>query len=127
MREDKGSLSALMVCLVLSAMTLVGLVFDGGAGINEYMRLADVAENAARVGAQEVSGIRAGDIHIDVRSAINASQSYLQRHGVDGTVTVTTDSVLVDISGSAKFQILGLVGLSSRRIRVLRSARLVAG
>lgn len=127
MRKDRGSLSALMVCLVLSAMTLVGLVFDGGAGINEYMRLADVAENAARVGAQEVSGIRAGDLHIDVRSATNASQRYLRRHGVTGTVSVTTDSVVVEVSGSAEFQILGLVGLTSRRVRVLRSARLVAG
>jgi hypothetical protein len=127
MSESRGSLSALMVCLVLAAMTLVGLVFDGGAGINEYMRLSDIAENAARVGAQEVDGIRAGEAHIDVRSAGIASQNYLRIQGVTGTVHATRDSVVVEVFGSTKFQILGLVGLSGRRIHVLRSARLVAG
>ncbi len=127
MNENRGSLSALLVCLVLAAMTLVGLVFDGGAGINEYMRLSDIAENAARVGAQEIEGIRAGEARIDESSAEIAGRDYLRMQGVTGTVNATADSVVVEIFGFAKFQILGLVGLSGRRIHVLRSARLVAG
>ncbi len=127
MNKNRGSLSALLVCLVLAAMTLVGLVFDGGASINEYMRLSDIAENAARVGAQEIEGIRAGDAKIDERSAEIASRNYMRMHRVTGTVEATADSVVVEIFGFTNFQILGLVGLSGRRIHVLRSARLVAG
>lgn len=127
MNTSRGSLSALTTCLILAAITLVGLVFDGGAGINEYMRLSDIAENAARIGAQEIKGIRAGEAQIDVRSAKNSSQKYLQLHDVTGTVDATSDAVVVEVYGSAKFQILGIVGLRGRRIHVLRSAHLVAG
>lgn len=127
MKKNRGSLSALTVCLVLSMIALVGLVLDGGAGINEYMRLSDIAENAARVGAQEITGVRAGDIRIDRSSAINSSKDYLRLHGVAGSVETTDDSVVVEVWGYARFQILGLVGLSGRQIHVLRTAQLVAG
>jgi hypothetical protein len=79
------------------------------------------------VGAQEITGIRAGDAHIDSRSAVIAGQNYLRREGVTGTVNATSDVVVVEVYGATKFQILGIVGLSGRRIHVLRSARLVAG
>lgn len=127
MRSSRGSISALTVCLVLSMMTVIGLVLDGGASINEYVRLSDIAENAARAGAQEVSGIRTGDVQIDSQAAEIVGQKYLRFHGVTGTVTTTLDSVVVEVSGETSFQILSLIGLSSRSIHVLRTARLVAG
>lgn len=127
MRDNRGSLSALTVCLILSAMALVGLVFDGGASVNEYMRLSDIAENAARVGAQEIVGIRAGNPHIDSRAAVMASKKYLQIYGVTGNVTTTDDSVMVEVEGVVNYQVLGIIGLSRHHLQVVRSARFVAG
>ena len=127
MKENRGSLSALTVCLVFSAMALIGLVFDGGASINEYMRLSDIAENAARVGAQEIVGIRAGDAHVDSRAAVISSKRYLQAYGVNGKISTTDDSVMVEVEGAVKYQILGIIGLSSQHLRVMRSARIIAG
>lgn len=127
MKDHRGSLSALTVCLILSAMALVGLVFDGGASINQYMRLSDIAENAARVGAQEIIGIRANDAHIDSRAAVIASKKYLQMYGVIGNVSTTNGSVMVEVEGVVKYQVLGIIGLSRRHLQVVRSARIVAG
>ena len=127
MKSDRGSLSAMSVCLVLSVMALVGLVFDGGASVNEYMRLSDIAENAARMGAQEIIGIRAGDAHIDSRNAAIASKNYLRSYGVSGSVSITRESVMVEIEGDVAFQILNIIGLSGRHLRVVRTAGIVAG
>jgi hypothetical protein len=127
MKSQRGSLSALTVCIVLSAMTLVGLVFDGGSSVSEYTRLSDIAENAARVGAQQVGGLRAGEVRIDSRAAISASQSYLQVHGVQGNVETSEDSVSVEVTGNSRFQILGIIELTNQRLRIFRTASVVSG
>lgn len=127
MNSCRGSLSAMSVCLVLSAMALAGLVFDGGASVNEYMRLSDIAENAARRGAQEIVGIRAGDAHIDRRNAAIASKNYLRTYGISGSVSTTRESVTVEVESDVKFQILSIIGLSRRHLRVVRTAGIVAG
>lgn len=127
MSNQRGSVSALTVCIVMSALTLVGLVFDAGSSINEYTRLSDVAENAARAGAQEVTGLRAGDVQIDSRGAMTTSQTYLRSHGVTGRVDVDRDSVSVEVSGSRRFQILGIIGLASQRLHIVRTAHIVSG
>ena len=127
MKNQRGSLSALTVCIVLSAMTLVGLVFDGGSSVSEYTRLSDIAENAARAGAQKVTGLRAGDLRIDSRDAIRTSQTYLQSHGVSGRVEISEDSVSVEVIGTRRFQILGIIGLNSQRLQIIRTAHVVSG
>ncbi len=127
MKNQRGSLSALTVCLVMAAVSLAGLVFDGGAAINEYQRLSDLAENAARAGAQEIVGAREGDLHIDSRAAIETSRHYLHMFGAIGEVQVTANSVTVELSGDPPIQILGSFGLHGRRIHVLRTARIVSG
>jgi hypothetical protein len=127
MKNQRGSLSALTVCIVLSAMTLVGLVFDGGSSVSEYTRLSDIAENAARLGAQQVDGLRAGEVRIDSRAAMTAGQSYLQAHGVSGNVETSDDSVSVEVTGNSRFQVLRIIGLNSQRLRVIRTASIVSG
>lgn len=127
MKTQRGSLSAITVCLVLAGVSTAGLVFDGGAAINQYQRLSDLAENAARAGAQEIVGVREGNIHIDSRAAGETSRRYLQFFGTAGEVQVSTNSVTVEISAVVTPQILGLFGLHGRRIHVLRTARIVSG
>jgi hypothetical protein len=127
MSNQRGSISALLVCIVLAALTLVGLVFDAGTSVNEYSRLSDIAENAARAGAQEITGLRAGDLRIDSRDAVMTSQAYLRSHGVDGRVEIYHDSISVEVIGSHRFQLLGVLGLNSQRLHVVRTALVIAG
>lgn len=111
----------------MSAVSLAGFVFDGGVAINQYQRLSDLAENAARAGSQEIVGARGGDVHIDSRAALETTRRYLQMFGATGEVQVTANSVTVELSEVAPLQILGIFGLQGRRIHVLRSARIVSG
>lgn len=127
MSSQRGSISALTVSIVMSALTLVGLVFDAGSSVNEYSRLSDIAENAARAGAQEVVGLRAGDLRIDSRYAKTTSQAYLHSHGVSGRVEVHQDSVSVEVLGLRRFQILRIIGLGSQRLHIVRTAHIVSG
>jgi Flp pilus assembly protein TadG len=126
-KNQRGSLSALTVCVVLSALTLVGLVFDGGTSVSEYTRLSDIAENAARIGAQELTGLRAGELRIDSGAAVSAGQSYLRAHGVLGHVETSNDSVSVEVASARRFQILGIIGLNGQRLRIVRTAFVVSG
>jgi hypothetical protein len=59
---------------------------------------SDVAGNAARVGGQQVVGIRTGDPRIDRRDAENAARRILAANGLAGTVTVTEHRVVVAVT-----------------------------
>lgn len=52
-RKNKGSLSAMVVCLVMATMSLAGLAYDGGRVVSTYMEMSDAAQNAARLGGNK--------------------------------------------------------------------------
>ncbi|MFI6476811.1 flp pilus-assembly TadE/G-like family protein [Nonomuraea sp. NPDC050663] len=53
-RRDRGSMSVFTVLFSVVVFLLAGLLVDGGAAINARLRAADVAEQAARAGADRV-------------------------------------------------------------------------
>lgn len=50
-RRDRGSMSAFTVLFSVAVFLLAGLLVDGGGAINARLRAADIAEQAARAGA----------------------------------------------------------------------------
>ena len=46
--RNRGSLSAMVVCLLMATMSLAGLAYDGGRVVSTYMEMSDAAQNAAR-------------------------------------------------------------------------------
>jgi Flp pilus assembly protein TadG len=52
--RERGSMSVFTVLFSVVAFLLAGLLVDGGAAINARLRAADVAEQAARAGADEI-------------------------------------------------------------------------
>lgn len=109
--EPRGSVSAFTVCVV-GALVLVGLfVAENGRFINEYTRVSDVAENAARMAAQNVVGIRQGEPHIDLGAARSSALSYMREQGVEGSVAQT---------GTGKVEIHARVRLPLRGLAFLR-------
>ena len=73
--RNRGSLSAIVVCLVMATMSLAGLAYDGGRVVSTYMEMSDAAQNAARLGGQQIVGIREGNPRIDEGLATSAMRA----------------------------------------------------
>ncbi|MEV4110541.1 flp pilus-assembly TadE/G-like family protein [Nonomuraea sp. NPDC049695] len=52
--NERGSMSVFTVLFSVAVFLLAGLLVDGGAAINARLRAADVAEQAARAGADQI-------------------------------------------------------------------------
>jgi Flp pilus assembly protein TadG len=62
-RGDRGSVSLYLAIFAIAAFVLLALIVDGGTAINAKERAADIAEQAARAAANQVSvtGLRAAN------------------------------------------------------------------
>ena len=126
-RKNQGSLSAVMVCLVMATMALTGLAYDGGRVVSSYMEISDAAQNAARLGGQQLVGIRGGNPHIDEDLATSAMRAYLVARGLTGKFDVQGTKATVEVFKKVPMQILGIVGIGERTIRVIRTVDVVDG
>ena len=120
--SESGSISAFVVGMVLTLMSCSALVIDGGNVVAQYLRYADLAENAARGGTQELRSLRSGNPTIDPIRARQAALTYLASHGVSGEVDVQNNSIVVTIRASIGFVLLNVIGLRETSITVTRSA-----
>ena len=126
-RKNQGSLSAMMMCLVMAAMSLAGLTYDGGRVVSTYMAMSDAAQNAARLGGQQLVGIRSGNPHIDEDLATSAMRAYLVTHGLTGNFNIQGTRATVTVSTKIPMRILGIIGAGERTIRVNRTVDVVDG
>jgi len=126
-RKNQGSLSAMMVCLVMATMSLAGLAYDGGRVVSTYMEMSDAAQNTARLGGQQLVGIRSGNPHIDENLATSAMRVYLKARGLTGKFDVQGTKATVEVSQKVPMRILGIIGIGDRTIRVKRTVDVVDG
>lgn len=122
--NDPGSVSAFVTCLAASFVVIAGLAVDSGRMVAARIEVADHAENAARIGAQQVTGIRSGERVIDAPRARAAALLYLQRFEVEGDVRVESESVTVTARTIEKMTLLRLVGVTERSLSATRRAEL---
>ncbi len=125
--KSRGSLSAVVICIAFACMSLAGLAFDGGRVVSSYMAMSDAAQNAARLGGQQLVGIREGNPHIDKDSAISAMHTYLAARVLTGTFDIQGTRATVEISQKIPMRILGFIGIGDRTIRVKRTSDVVDG
>jgi hypothetical protein len=123
----RGSISGLVVCLVVSMMAVVGLSVEGGRVVKTYGELASLAGSAARLGGQQVVGIQDGQIRIDKPQATATMADFLKLHHTGGEVTIGTTSVKVTLRRTVHLPFLRIVGVGSRTVTVSRSVVLVKG
>lgn len=126
-RKNQGSLSAMMVCLVMATMSLAGLAYDGGRVVSMYMEMSDTAQNAARLGGQQLVGIRSGHPRIDEDLATSAMRAYLVVRGLTGKFDVQGVKATVEVSQKVQMRMLGIIGIGDRTIRVIRTVDVVDG
>ena len=123
LRDDRGSVSAFVLGLVMTFVACAGLAVDGGRVISARIRAADRAENAARVGAQAVTNIRLGIPRVDQQDAVRLARKFLLASGAHGSVTANGVEVCVIVNASVPMTLLALIGTTPRRVAVERCAR----
>jgi len=123
---ESGSISAFVVGIVLTLMSCSALVVDGGNVVSQYLRYADLAENAARSGTQELRSLRSGNPTVDPEPARQAALAYLASRGLRGDVIARDNSIVVTVRAEVPFALLSLIGLRGTLITVTRSAEPVA-
>ena len=123
--DERGSVSAMVVCLVGALVTLGVFMFESGRFIDGYLRISDVTENTARMAAQSIVGIRAGSPMVDQRAASEAGRDYLASEGVSGTMTAKGNEIIVRVTFRWAPSVLSFLG--NRNIPITRSAHVVDG
>ena len=124
-KRDRGVVTAFVLGLAMCFMVTAGMAVDGGRIVAARVEAADHAENAARVGAQQVTLLRLGWRLLDPAQAKRAAEEYLSVHGVSGQVTVGLRTVSVTVTLTQQTTLLRLVGIGSRTVTASRTAELV--
>ena len=119
---DRGSISAFVVVMTLIVIVCAGLAVDGARIIGTKVGAADHAENAARIAAQELASVHGGELALDPARAEAAGEAYLAAHGLQGSVSATTERVVVTVSQTVSMTLLHLVGISSKTVTATRSS-----
>ena len=119
---ESGVVSAFVLGLMMTFVVCAGLGVDGGRLVANQLELADHAENAARVGAQELTDLRTGEPTIDENQARYSASNYLAANAIDGEVLITSNSVTVTVNRDVEMSLLKLFGAKNHEITVTRTA-----
>jgi hypothetical protein len=90
---DRGSLTLFVIFFAMTALVLASLLVDVGDAVSAQERAADLAEQAARAGANAIDpgSLRAGNVVIDPGLACQAAGQVIQKYasisGIDATMT----------------------------------------
>lgn len=118
MRRERGSMSVFTVLFSVVVFLLAGLLVDGGAAINARLRAADIAEQAARAGADRIDVDRLrenGEVQLLGEAEVCArAEEVLGAHGGDGVTlarcTVDGEQVAVAVRVPWTAFFLGAIG-----------------
>ena len=100
-RSERGAVSTFLAVIALALLMAAGLAIDGGRKINALREASDLADNAARAGAQAVDlhTLRnTGEVQLDSHQAEQQARAYLAALGHTAqSVTVSGDTINVTI------------------------------
>ncbi len=116
-RADEGSLALYLALMAVGLLAMAGLVIDGGAALAARGRAADIAQEAARAGADAITeaslrGASPAQLQIDPAAARAAAQRLLTLHGAGGEVTIASRDVTVIAHVPQHAVVLSAVGIT---------------
>lgn len=123
--DDRGSATPIAIFGSLIVLILAGLVLDHGLAMADKVRILDVAQAAARAGAQQIDlGVyrATGQLRLNPTAAGAAARSFLSRAGIAGTATATDTTVSVSVTSSRRTQLLQLIGVTDIPVAATASA-----
>ena len=119
---EEGVVSAFVVGLMMTFIVCAAFGVDGGRLVATRLELADHAENAARIGAQEITDLRSGSPKIDQNLAQKSSTTYLVDQDLNFSVSVSSNAVTVTAIREVEMTLLKLFGVHNHTISVTRTA-----
>lgn len=123
--DDRGQATAFLVGVFAALWLFAGIVVDGGLALAGKVQALDVAQEAARTGAQQldVGQLRRGNAVRLVRAeAAQAARSYVASTGDSGSASVNGDAVTVRVTHHQRTQILQLIGLRTLTVHATGTA-----
>jgi Flp pilus assembly protein TadG len=113
--HERGSVTVFVTLFTLTLVFVAGLVVDGGQILNARREAANIAESAARAGAQaldEHAARTSGATILNPRQATARARTFLATNGHQGTATATNSTVTVTVTIHQPLLILSLGGLT---------------
>jgi hypothetical protein len=127
-RRDQGSATGWAIGTIMVGFLLAALVFDGGAAMTTKATAVQVAQQAARAGADQLdlALLRdTGQVQLDPAAAQAAALGWLAQAGVTGTATATTEQVSVTVTVTAPTVLLAAVGITTFTLSAAATAQAV--
>jgi Flp pilus assembly protein TadG len=134
--DDRGAATLFVIGLSTMLLVLAGLVVDGGLAINARANAADVAEQAARAGAQQIDEgtLRGSGVVVLAESdAAAAAAAFLDSSGFTaqgGSATgidVTGDEITVGVTRQYDTMLMSLIGFNQFTVNAQATARPAVG
>ncbi len=116
LRGDRGSGTVWAIGIVAVVALLAGAVLDGGNAMAARVQALDIAQQAARAGANQLdlAALRnQGLVRLDPGAAQAAAQAFLREAGATGTVAATVAQVSVTVTRSQPTLVLQAIGVDA--------------
>lgn len=127
---DAGQVTPFALLMTIALFAVAGLVLDAGLALAEKIRALDVAQAAARAGAQQLDLYKYRTTNVaelDPPRAAATAQAWLASAGVDGEATATTTTVTVTVRRTSDTQLLQIVGVHQLAVSASATATAVQG
>lgn len=123
--DDRGQVTAFVVGVFAALWLFAGLVIDGGLALAGKARALDVAQEAARIGAQQldIGELRnGGKVRLVRDHAAAEARAYVASTGDSATASVKGEAVTVRVTHHQRTQVLGLIGLRTLTVHATATA-----
>jgi hypothetical protein len=130
LRTDRGSATGWAIGTIIVGLLIVALVFDGAAAMTARASALDVAQQAARAGADQLDLAllrEQGVVAIDPAAAQTTAEQWLHNAGAEGTASATTAQVEVTVTVTRPTVLLAVVGIPTFTITAAATAQPLAG
>lgn len=126
--SEEGSIAAMGAVALLSFVAVLTLLYAHGSALVAWSNTREVADNAARIGAQQVDlseTLIGGELNLDPEAADSAVRDYvnLTESVTIDDVTITEDTVTVTVSQT----VVGQLGVGTRTFKATKSATAIQG
>ena len=128
--DDAGQVTPFAVLMIVALLAVAGLVLDAGLALSEKVRALDIAQAAARAGAQELDLYKYRTTNVaelDPARAAAAARAWLSSAGAQGEANATTTTVTVTVRRTSNTQLLQLVGVRTLHVSASATATAVQG
>jgi len=130
---ERGSATIFVVGFALMLFACAGLAIDGGRAINARDKATDVAEQAARAGADQLDKRllrNGGAVVLDQGAARARAGAFVASANYEVTpltAVTTVNSVTVRVSTTSETALLGIVGINSIDVSGVATSSPAAG